>query len=68
MSIDPLTVNELKAHRSRQADERLVIESDWPESDLVFRTAVGEPVVADTPSRLLPRLIDQYNEKHPSSA
>ena len=66
MSIDALTVRELKAHRARQTQERLVIESDWPDSDLVFRTAFGEPVFPDTPSQLLPKLIDQYNEKHPS--
>jgi hypothetical protein len=43
VSIDPLTVHELKAHKARQAAERLVIESDWPDSDLVFRTAFGAP-------------------------
>ena len=67
VSIDALTVRELKAHRARQAQERLVIESDWPDSDLVFRTAFGEPVFPDTPSQLLPKLVDQYNAKHPSS-
>jgi integrase len=49
VTIDPLTVRVLQAHRARQAEERLVIESDWPESDLVFRTAFGEPVYPDTP-------------------
>ena len=67
MSIDPLTVRVLQAHRARQAEERLVIESDWPDSDLVFRTALGEPVYPDTPSQLLPKLIDQYNALHPAS-
>ena len=41
-----------------------MIESDWPDSDLVFRTAFGEPVFPDTPSQLLPKLIDQYNATH----
>jgi integrase len=58
VSIDASTVRVLQAHRARQAEERLVIESDWPESDLVFRTAFGEPVFPDTPSQLLPKLID----------
>jgi integrase len=42
-----------------------VVESDWPASDLVFRTAFGDPVFPDTPSQLLPKLIDRYNELHP---
>jgi integrase len=67
VSIDPLTVRVLQAHRARQAEERLVIESDWPDSDLVFRTALGEPVYPDTPSQLLPTLIDQYNALHRAS-
>jgi integrase len=58
LSIDASTGRVLQAHRARQAEERLVIESDWPESDLVFRTAFGEPVFPDTPSQLLPKLID----------
>jgi integrase len=44
VTIDPLTVRVLQAHRARQTQERLMIESDWPESDLVFRTAFGEPI------------------------
>ena len=67
VSIDPLTVRELQAHRARQSQERLVIESDWPESDLVFRTAFGEPLFPDTPSQLLPKLVGQHNEKHSSN-
>ena len=66
VSIDASTVRVLQAHRARQAEERLVIESDWPDSDLVFRTAFGEPVFPDTPSQLLPKLIDQYNATHPA--
>ena len=64
VSIDASTVRVLQAHRERQAEERLVIETDWPDSDLVFRTAFGEPVFPDTPSQLLPKLIDQYNATH----
>ena len=67
VTIDPLTVWVLQAHRARQAEERLVVESDWPESDLVFRTAFGEPVYPDTPSQLLPKLIDAYNKQYPST-
>lgn len=63
VTIDPSTVRVLQAHRARQAEERLVVESDWPESDLVFRTAFGERVYPDTPSQLVPKLIAQYNRQ-----
>ena len=33
----------------------------------MFRTAFGEPIYPDTPSQLLPKLIDQYNKQHPST-
>jgi integrase len=33
----------------------------------VFRTAFGEPVYPDTPSQLLPKLIEAYNKQHPST-
>jgi integrase len=66
VSIDPLTVCVLQAHRSRQAQERLLVESDWPESDLVFRTAFGQPLYPDTPSQLLPKLIDRYSAANPA--
>lgn len=65
VSIDPLTVRVLQAHRSRQAQERLLIESDWPDSDLVFRTAFGKPLYPDIPSQLMPKLIEQYNRANP---
>lgn len=65
VSIDPLTVRVLQAHRSRQAQERLLIESDWPDSNLVFRTAFGKPLYPDTPSQLMPKLIEQYNRANP---
>lgn len=65
VSIDPLTVRVLQAHRSRQAQERLLIESDWPDSNLVFRTAFGKPLYPDTPSQLMPKLIEQHNRANP---
>jgi hypothetical protein len=64
VSIDPLTVHELKAHKARQAAERLVIESDWPDSDPGLPNGVRCALFPDTPSQLLPKLIAQYNEKH----
>src|SRR4029450_12761795 len=63
VSIDPLTVRVLQGHKARQA--QLMVESDWPDSDLVFRTGLGEPIYPDTPSQLMPKLIASYNRAHP---
>ena len=48
VSIDDSTVRVLRAYRARQVEEQLVVETDWPDSDLVFRTAFGEPLYPDT--------------------
>jgi integrase len=68
VSIDPSTVRVLQAHRARQAEERLIVECDWPESDLVFRTAFGKPLYPDTPSQLFPKLVAKHNLECPSMA
>ncbi|HKH56026.1 MAG TPA: hypothetical protein VKA58_11280 [Propionibacteriaceae bacterium] len=49
-----------------QTEERLAMESDWPESDLVS-SAFGDPIYPDTRSQLLPKLIEQHNEQHPAT-
>jgi integrase len=64
VGIDPLTVQELKAHKARQAAERLVIESDWAGLGPGLSNGVRCAPLPDTPSQLLPKLIAQYNEKH----
>jgi integrase len=44
-------VDALRAHRARQAAERLVVGPDWPAlplgADLVFRTELGTPMDPD---------------------
>jgi integrase len=67
VSIDPLTVRVLQGHKARQAQDQLMVESDWPDSDLVFRTGLGEPIYPDTPSQLMPKLIASYNRAHPEA-
>ncbi len=42
-----------------------MVDSDWPELDLVFRTGFGGPLYPDTPSQLMPRLIRTFNAAHP---
>jgi integrase len=64
VSIDPLRVRVLQGHKARQAQDQLMVGSDWPDSDLVFRTGLGEPIYPDTPSQLMPKLIASYNKAH----
>jgi len=45
ISLDPRTVEELRRHRSRQAEEQLRVGPDWEGlRDLVFTDEVGRPV------------------------
>jgi integrase len=43
LSLDPETVAVLRAHRKRQAEERLAAGPAWSENNLVFCTELGEP-------------------------
>ena len=43
IALDPLTLEALKAHAARQADERSACE-DWVESGYIFTTADGRPL------------------------
>jgi integrase len=45
IDLDPETVAVLKAHRKRQAEERLSFGPGYAESDLVFRQEDGTPVI-----------------------
>ena len=54
VSIDPGTVQVLRDHRKRQAEERLKVGPEWRGSDdYVFSTAWGEPIHPDTVSSLV---------------
>src|SRR6266478_6152283 len=49
VSIDPGTVQVLRDHRKRQADERLKVGPEWcGTDDYVFSTAWGKPIHPDT--------------------
>lgn len=54
VALDPGTVAALKAHRSRQAAERLKVGAAWRggDADWLFTTARGEHVAPEYPSRL----------------
>ena len=62
VSIDDGTVQVLKAHRVRQAEERLTAGPDWMGGhDYVFTTGWGGPVHPDTVSSLIGDLIRAHN-------
>jgi len=57
VSLDAGTVAVLREHRARQLAERLRMGSLWVETDYVFVNEIGEPVHADTPSHVMPKLV-----------
>jgi integrase len=64
VSIDPDTVQVLRDHRKRQAEEQLRVGPEWRGSDVyVFSTAWGEPIHPDTVSSLMTTLINTHNEQ-----
>jgi integrase len=58
-SIKPpeVAVTSLKAHRIRQAEERLAARSEWHESDLVFTTRHGRPLAPRFIARSFKRIL-----------
>ena len=64
VSIDLDTVQILRDHRKRQAEERLRVGSEWRGTDdYVFSTAWGEPIHPDTVSSLMTTLINTHNDQ-----
>ena len=62
VSVDAGTIQVLKEHRARQAEERLTAGPGWRASDeYVFTTGWGGPVHPDTVSSLVADLIKAHN-------
>ncbi|TDE26453.1 tyrosine-type recombinase/integrase [Actinomadura sp. 6K520] len=63
VSLDPGTVDVLRAHRKRQAADKLKVGESWKgtEDGYVFTTGWGEPVHPDTVSSLMAALIKEHN-------
>jgi integrase len=60
--MDAGTVEVLKKHLSRQAEERLLAGPGWRSSDdYVFTTGWGGPIHPDTVSSLIADLIEAHN-------
>ena len=63
VSIDTGTVQVLRDHRKRQAEERLTVGAEWKGTDdYVFCTAWHEPVHPGTVSSLMATLIKGHND------
>jgi hypothetical protein len=62
VSIDAETVQVLRDHRKRQAEERLRVGPEWRGTDdHLFTTAWGEPIHPDTVSSLMTVLINAHD-------
>ncbi len=57
MTLAPVTVNALRAHRVRQAEERLAIGVGWRDTGLVFTNVDGSATNPATISRTFDRLV-----------
>lgn len=61
MALDSVTVDVLRAHRARQAAERLALGSDRPDTVHVFTTEDGKPLHPDYVSRHFVRMVKRAN-------
>lgn len=60
VALDQATVAVLRAHKARQAAERLAAGESWQDHDLVFSTQKGEPLHPDRFSREFARRVEAY--------
>ena len=61
VGIDGGTRRVLEKHRLAQAADRELAGPDWFVSDLVFTSQLGRPLHPDTPTQLMPKLIEAHN-------
>lgn len=59
VEITPETVKSLKAHKARQAVERLQIGSGWVETNYIFVQENGEPLYPTTPYLIFRKMINK---------
>ena len=52
-------VDDLRAHRRRQSEQRLLLGAGWRDNDLVFPNPLGEAQPPETVSRVFRELVDK---------
>jgi integrase len=65
--LPPRVQEALRAHRVRQATERLASGREWRHTGLVFTTADGEPVAEQTAHWVLARACERAGIRHVSN-
>jgi integrase len=58
IALDASTVEALRAHRKRQAEERLLFRRDYDDNDLVFCEPTGEPLQPNAFTKTFDRLVE----------
>lgn len=56
ITLDPETVEILRAHRRAQVEERLLAGSEWHDSDYIFVNEFGHPINYSTPTALFSKI------------
>jgi integrase len=64
LALDPVTVAALRAHRARQAEEKLLVGAGYNDQDFVFCHPDGSVYDPDRFSREFIRKQEQYNRAH----
>ncbi len=62
--LPPVLLAQLKAHRTRQLEERLLAGSRWQDWDLVFPSTIGTPMDARNVLRRFQKLVAKARLKH----
>lgn len=63
ISLDDATIAVFRAHQGEQRRERFAAGPDWGAGNYVFTRGAGFPLYPDTPSQLLPKLIERHNKQ-----
>ncbi|MDX1658490.1 MAG: site-specific integrase, partial [Nitriliruptorales bacterium] len=64
IALDPNTVEALRAHRRRQAEERLAAGPAWADNDLLFCWEDGTPIHPHNPTRWFAEITAELDLPH----
>ncbi len=64
IALPPQVIESLRAHKSRQAQERLLAGSRWQDTGLVFTTAVGKPLEGSSVTHRFQKLLQRAGLPH----